>query len=218
MAKYSTIIFDLDGTLVDTSEGIFNSIRFAQQQLHLPEITPQQMRSHIGPPMQESYNRNFHLTGDALQRAIDLHVQYALTKGLYEVAIYEGIPHVLQTLHQQGFRLAVATLKLEETAQKMLQYLNIAQYFNCICGALKDKHISKKQLLEKCMDICHSTQRTTLLVGDSKYDAQGAAEAGMDFLGVLYGFDFATPTDVADFSHIGIAPHVEDILPIINAH
>ena len=67
MSKYKTIIFDLDGTLADTSEGIYNCIRYAQKMMKLPLITDAQMRSHIGPPMHESYERNFHRSGADLE-------------------------------------------------------------------------------------------------------------------------------------------------------
>ena len=71
--KYKLVIFDLDGTLADTSPGILNSIRYTQKKMNLPEISLEKMYSHIGPPMAESYNRNFGLTGDKLQQAINYH-------------------------------------------------------------------------------------------------------------------------------------------------
>ena len=211
MSKYKTIIFDLDGTLADTSEGIYNCIRYAQKMMNLSPITDAQMRSHIGPPMHESYERNFHLSGQDLEKAIGYHKEYALTKGLFEASLYEGMSQLLSQLKQRGYKLAVATLKYEETAQRMLTFLNVAQYFDVICGALADVKLSKSQLLGKCMSFCGSDETSSLLVGDSSYDALGAKEAGIDFLGVTYGFGFANQQEVDEFPNVGCAKTVNEI-------
>lgn len=205
MRFYQTIIFDLDGTLADTSEGIYNCIRHAQKMMSLPSITDAQMRSHIGPPMHESYERNFHLTGQMLERAVGYHKEYALTKGLYEASLYEGVPQLLSQLKNQGCKLAVATLKYEETAQKMLSFLNVASFFDVICGTISDVKLTKAQLLHKCVEKCCGDIRSALLVGDSSYDAIGAEEAGLDFLGVTYGFGFQTPDEVNQYPNVGCA-------------
>lgn len=212
MKTYKTIIFDLDGTLADTSEGIYNCIRYAQEKMSLPPISSEQMRSHIGPPMHESYERNFHLTGLDLEKAIGYHKEYALTKGLFEASLYEGIPELLSRLKESGCKLAVATLKYEETAQKMLSFLNVAPYFDVICGALSDVKLTKAQLLEKCVDLCQGEKSTALLVGDSSYDALGAREAGIDFLGVTYGFGFTNKQEVDEFPNVGCAESPTEIL------
>ena len=216
MRPYQTIIFDLDGTLADTSEGIYNCIRHAQKMMSLPPITSAQMRSHIGPPMHESYERNFHLTGHELERAVGYHKEYALTKGLYEASLYEGIPQLLSQFKSRGLKLAVATLKYEETAQKMLAFLNIAHYFDVICGTLSDVKLTKAQLLNKCIQLCGGTQDTSLLIGDSSYDALGAQEAGIDFLAVTYGFGFSSFSDANHYPNIGCAEEVKDVLNIIS--
>ena len=205
MRPYQTIIFDLDGTLADTSEGIYNCIRYAQTKMKLPPITNAQMRSHIGPPMHESYERNFHLSGTSLEQAIGFHKEYALTKGLYEASLYDGIPQLLSQLKSRGLKLAVATLKYEETAKKMLSFLNVASFFDVICGTLSEVKLTKAQLLEKCVDLCQGEKGTALLVGDSSYDALGAQEAGIDFLGVTYGFGFQTADDVKQYPNVGCA-------------
>lgn len=211
MRPYQTIIFDLDGTLADTSEGIYNCIRYAQTKMKLPPITNAQMRSHIGPPMHESYERNFHLSGTSLEQAIGFHKEYALTKGLYEASLYDGIPQLLSQLKSRGLKLAVATLKYEETAKKMLSFLNVASFFDVICGTLSEVKLTKAQLLEKCVDLCQGEKSTALLVGDSSYDALGAQEAGIDFLGVTYGFGFQTADDVNQYPNVGCAGSPREI-------
>ena len=85
MSKYKLVIFDMDGTLADTSPGILNSIRYTIKQMGLNEISLEQMYSHVGPPMEESYNRNFGLTGDSLKQAVSYHKEYAIQKGFKEL-------------------------------------------------------------------------------------------------------------------------------------
>lgn len=190
MNTYRLIIFDLDGTLADTSEGIYNSIRYTQEKMNLyPPETEEQMRSHIGPPVEESYNRIFGLTGERLQQAAAYHKEYALQKGLYEARLYDGIPELLAQL-KPDHRLAVATLKFEETATRMLTHLGIAHYFDIICGAIPGQHTTKLDTLQRAMQHCNATPDQTLLIGDSQYDAIGAQQAGIDFLAVTYGFGF----------------------------
>lgn len=215
MNRFSTIIFDLDGTLADTSEGIYNCIRYAQAKMALPPITPEQMRSHIGPPMHESFERNFHLSGPDLEKAVGYYKEYALTKGLFEASLYEGIPELLSRLKERGCKIAVATLKYEETARKMLSFLNIAQCFDVICGTLSDVKLTKAQLLEKSIRCCEGTKETSLLVGDSSYDAVGAQEAGIGFLGVTYGFGFTSKREVDEYPNVGCAAAVEEVMKII---
>lgn len=216
MKDYKVVIFDLDGTLADTSEGIYNCIRYAQKMMGLPNISAEQMRSHIGPPMQESYARNFNLKGDDLGKAVSFHKEYALTKGLYEAEVYENIPELLQQLKAKGIKTCVATLKFEETARKMLDHLKISSCFDAICGTLSEIKLNKAQLLEKCLVLSQENRADALLIGDSSYDAIGAQEAGIDFLGVAYGFGFTSREDVDKYPNIGCAETVQEIYSLIS--
>lgn len=211
MDKYNTIIWDLDGTLADTSEGIYNSIRYVQQKMNLPQITNEQMRSHIGPPIQESYVRNFNLSGLKLEKAIQYHKEYANEKGLYEVQLYPGIIDLLELLRKKQCKQAVVTLKFEETAKKMLDYLNISCYFEFIYGTCPRLYLPKSEMIKKSIDIINSEKEKVLLIGDSFYDAIGASQAEIDFLPVTYGFGFLNKEDLKDYSHIGHCESAEKI-------
>ena len=123
--KYKAILFDLDGTLADTSEGIYNCIIHTQKTLHLHPISEEQMRTHIGPSPQDSFKRSFGLDGKQLERAMVIYKHYAMEKGLYEAIIYGGIKELLQTLKYAGCKLCVVTLKNEEVTIKMLRYFQL---------------------------------------------------------------------------------------------
>ena len=115
------VIFDMDGTLADTSEGILNSIRYTQKKMKLPELTHEQMLSYVGPPMEESYARNFGLSGELLKKAVQYHKEYAMQKGYRELRVYDGIVDLLNALHRNGIHTAVATLKAQTTADKIAE-------------------------------------------------------------------------------------------------
>lgn len=207
MRRYELIIFDLDGTIADTSPGIINCVRYVQEQMHLPQITLREMYYHVGPPMEESYNRNFHLSGDALKKAVELHKEYALRQGYRELEIYEGIPDLLCLLRKCGYKLAVATLKAQSTVNKIFEEFRLSSKFDYVIGTDSKNPMSKSELLETCMRELKSTK--AVLVGDSKYDALGAKEAGIDFVAVTYGFGFSDKK--IDFPSVNICNSVKDI-------
>ncbi|MCM1577252.1 MAG: HAD hydrolase-like protein [Ruminococcus sp.] len=188
MKKYRLIIFDFDGTVADTSEGIFNSIRYVQKMMGLPEITAEQMRSHVGPPMEESYSRNFGLKGEELKRAVEYHKEYAVNRGYRELRIYDGIPELLDRLRSEGYLTAVATLKAQGTVDKIAESFGLKERFDFIAGAAGGA--TKAELIRKCMTGLGCSPEETLLIGDSEYDAMGAKEAGVGFMAVTYGFGF----------------------------
>lgn len=130
MSKYAHIIFGLDGTLEDTSTGIFNSIRYVQKMMKLPPITLKQMYSHVGPPMEESYHRNFGLTGESLHKVIAYHKEYAMKQEYMEIRLYDGIEELLSALKNSGYKTAVATLKSHTTALKIFESLHITSKFD----------------------------------------------------------------------------------------
>ncbi len=211
MSKYKLIIFDLDGTLADTSPGILNSIRYAQKMMDLPPITLEQMYSHVGPPMEESYHRNFGLTGEPLRKAIAYHKEYAIKQGYKEIRLYDGIEELLSALKTSGYKTAVATLKAHSTALKIFESLNMTDKFDVIKGVDSEDPMTKAQLLQYCIEILNVSQERALLIGDSIYDAKGAQEAGIDFLGVTYGFGFKSKEDIGDISHLGMCGSVGEV-------
>ncbi len=206
-------IFDMDGTLADTSEGIFNSIRYTQKMMNLPEITHEQMLSHVGPPMEESYAKNFGLSGTALKKAVSFHKEYAMKQGYRELKVYRGIPELLQNLRENGILLAVATLKAQHTAD-MIAREYFGGLFSLIVGAEAQNPMSKAEILQKCMESLKIEGRDSVLIGDSIYDAKGAQTAGIDFIAVTYGFGFHAGETISART-IGIANDVEEIKQIL---
>lgn len=216
MGKYKLVIFDMDGTLADTSPGILNSIRYVQNKMKLPEISLEQMYSHVGPPIEESYRRNFGLEGDRLAKAISLHKKYALAQGYKEIQWYNGIVELLNQLKNSGFIIAIATLKSYGTMMKIIDNFDMSDKFDIITGVTGKNLVNKTQLLKYCIETAKIKKEDAVLVGDSKYDALGAVEAGIDFIAVTYGFGFKNKDDVSNYKHTKVCNNVFSILDAVN--
>lgn len=187
--NYELILFDLDGTLLDTSPGIFNSVRYAESQLDLPPIPDARLQEFVGPPPKSMYMQIYGLDEDRALLAAQKHREYGRTKAIFEAKVYPGIVELLSCLKDWGYKLAVATLKSQKIAETILEYYGIGRYFDVIIG------MDPQETLTKCRTIQLAISKTNtagnaVLIGDSQYDYDGAQEAEIDFLGVLYGFGF----------------------------
>ena len=189
MNKYEAIIFDLDGTLLDTSPGIFNSVRFAEQQMGFTPVTPEQLKAFVGPPPKEMYKKFHNVDEETAATATAFHRQYSREKAIYEAEVYPGMVETLQALKNAGYKLAVATLKGETIAQTILEHYDLARFFTAIIGMDQAESRTKCKTIQIAMDLCNAS--TALMVGDSEYDFIGAQEAKVDFVGATYGFGIA---------------------------
>lgn len=211
MTNYELILFDLDGTLLDTSPGIFNSVRYAEKQLGLSPIPDARLKEFVGPPPKSMYRKLYGLDEDTALLAAQKHREYGRTEAVYEAEVYPGIVQLLQALKAHGHKLAVATLKSQTIAQTILRHYGIGDYFDAIIGMDPQETLTKCKTIELAIAET-ATVGKAILIGDSAYDYDGAMEAGVDFLGVLYGFGFS-PENAYPFP---TAPTPEDILRCLN--
>jgi phosphoglycolate phosphatase len=187
--KYELIIFDLDGTLLDTSLGIFNSVRYTEAQMGFLPIPQKQLTEFVGPPPKLSYIKAYGVDELTALKAVGLHREYGKMKGVYEAELYPQIMEVLRRLIESGYKLAVATLKQQNIAEAILGNFKLKEYFNTIVGMDQEETLTKSMTIQLAIKNT-DTKGNVLMVGDSVYDSEGAWEAGVDFLGVLYGFGF----------------------------
>lgn len=213
---YKLIIFDLDGTIADTSPGILNSIRYTQKIMNLPQISEEKMYSHVGPPIAESYKRSFGLCGEALNKAVFYHVSYGQAKGYKELKIYDGIAKVLECLRQSKKKIAVATLKAQETANKIFENMGLKGEIDLLIGMRENEKLTKAQMIELIIKGLKCTKKQSVLVGDSIYDAIGAEQAGIDFIAVTYGFGFKTEKELCKINHIAVCKEPIELLKVLN--
>lgn len=188
---HKLIIFDLDGTLLDTSQGIFNSVRYAEGKMGLKPTAEENLRKFVGPPPAEMYRKMYGLNDEQSLEAAGYHREYGRSKAIYEARLYDGVPETLARLSEQGCILAVATLKRQDIAEKILSLYGIDGYFAHIAGMNQAETNTKAGLIKSVCALENIVPGAeVLMVGDSQYDYEGAKEAGVDFTGVSYGYGF----------------------------
>ena len=188
--KYQLVVFDLDGTLADTSPGIVNSHRYAHKMMGRPEPPLGELRSVIGGPLLQIYRDRFGFSEVDARRALTFYRSYYAEKGIYEATLYPGILETLQQLRSLGVQLSVATLKAERFVGMLLHYLGILDFFSVVHGMDDNDTRTKMQMIQMCLEYTHVPPQRAVLVGDSIHDLSGARACGVSFLGVTYGFDF----------------------------
>lgn len=190
MRKYELIIFDLDGTLADTSPGIINAHRHTASQMRI-HLHKNALEGIIGGELLNTYRTRFGLSDGDARKAVDIYRKWYAEEGIHQAVPYEGMGELLRELKALNRKVAVATLKREDFAKTLLQELGLANYFDFIFGMDAADTLNKRLLIEKCMAAAKMKPDQTVLVGDSSNDLLGAAEAKVDFVGVTYGFGFS---------------------------
>lgn len=213
--KIHTILFDLDGTLTDSGEGIMNAVRYTLERYE-KEATEEELRSFIGPPLQTQFEQFLKVSEEEGKRAVSIYREYYTKRGIYENKVYPGIPDVLKQLKQAGFRLCIATSKPEKFAVQIAEHFNFAQYFERIGGALMDGNRTKKrEVIEYVLteEQIGDQREGILMVGDRKHDICGAKQTGLRSMGVLYGYGSQEELETAGADWIVETP--EDIWSIL---
>lgn len=196
MTKYKSVLFDLDGTLADTSLGITNCHRYTLHQMGKSLPSDKVLYEVIGAPLMETYRTRFGFDSVNVKIAVDIYRKHYGETGIYQASLYDGMEDTLSRLSQRGYIMGVATLKKEEFAVRILKQLGIAQYFSTIKGMDGLDHLTKKDIIIRCMNEFELSKGQVVLVGDSHFDSMGAMEAGIDFIGVTYGFGFKSKQEV----------------------
>ena len=187
---YSCVLFDMDGTLINSYAGIFLGYPRAFAQLGENFPGEDLVRRAIGAPLPEVFERLCGFRPEQTRMAVRYYRQYYDEKGKHEAFAYAGIADTLCRLKAAGYFLGTATLKKEAFALEMLEELELLPYFDAVCGADADGRLAKADLIQMGMGRAGARPQQTVLVGDSLYDAKGARQAGVAFLAVTYGFGF----------------------------
>ena len=181
------ILFDLDGTLTDSGEGIMHCAELTLRHYGLSIPTREEMRSIVGPPLKDSFLR-YGIPASELDNAVEFYRKHYVAVGQFENFPYPGIRDVLERLKADGHRLYVATSKPEAMAQNILRYFELDRYFDIICGAVSDAQRStKEQVIEHLLTLLEDWE-DLVMVGDTIYDVKGAAYHGIPCLAVTWGY------------------------------
>ena len=208
--SYQHIIFDLDGTLSDSREGIFNAYYHTFKKLGLADPGKEVLKTLIGPPLQKGFIDYFGLNGEENETAVKVFREYYASKGLYENELYDGIKELVEKLFNAGATLYVATSKYNVFANQVLEHFGIARYFREIAGADYSGHASKVDLITGLIRRNGIQDPLDMvIIGDTRYDIDAATELAIDSIGVTYGF--STEKEVVSFNPDYIAHKVSDL-------
>ena len=189
MKKYEVIIFDLDGTLSNSGEGITKCAQYALSKFGIEE-TQDNLKHFVGPPLKEEFMNYYHFSDEMAAEAVAIYRERYKPIGIYETSLYPNTVEMLTQLKNAGKYLAIATSKPQPMAEEVLRYLKIYDFFDKIMGAdVIGPKQSKQSVLEALFEEIEIKDKTTyIMIGDTKFDIIGANLVGVDSMGVSYGY------------------------------
>lgn len=197
--RQTILLFDLDGTLTDSAEGVIRSLQHMQEKMGMEKWADADLRFAVGPPLMQTFTQEFGMDAETAEKALLCFRERYTTVGLFENKVYPGIEEMLQALKAKGKRMAVATSKKEETAVRILEHFGIAQYFEVIGGdnraAGRD---NKAKVIAYVLEQMQADLAEVMMVGDRKFDVEGAHAIGIPCIAVEYGYG-----DRAEFEACG---------------
>ena len=190
---YDLVLFDLDGTLTDSKQGIIGAVQYAMENMGLPPADEEKVLSYIGGPFREELRRAHGFDKRHADRFVELYREYYLSRGLYENRVFDGVEDLLAALHREGKKMALATAKPSPQAETVLVNFGLRKYFGLIAGSEPNGDRSAKaDVIRYALGQLEPPDRSrVVMVGDRCHDILGARENGIDSIGVTYGYGSA---------------------------
>lgn len=209
-----SILFDLDGTLTDSGEGIINCAAPALEHFGIPIPQRDALRVFVGPPLHDTF-RQFGVPEDQVDEAIRIYRSRYVPIGKFENTPYPGIRELLEKLRAQGHRLFVATSKPEDMSVEILEHFDLARFFDRICGASLDRSRSSKDAVIAYLLQQHGAGEQMVMVGDTVFDILGAAAHGIPAVGVTWGY--GSVEEMKKAGAAAIATTMDELFRILQA-
>lgn len=212
MKKYDVIIFDLDGTLSDSGEGITKSVQYALEKFNILEDNLDNLKHFVGPPLKAEFMKSYYLTEEQGAEAVKFYRERYIPTGIYETSLYKGVRELLEKLKADGKIIAIATSKPHPLAEEVLKFLNIENYFDFVMGAdMIGGKQSKEDVLNALLEVLPIKDKSQMImVGDTSFDVLGAAAVGIGCIGVTYGYG-----DKNEMSECGAIAVVDTALELL---
>lgn len=212
MPHFDLAVFDVDGTLLDTTEGVLSSVKYTIEKFGFEPLSQEKLRKFIGPPIQNSFATAYNLSGDILQEIAGVFRNRYKDVDLFKAEPYEGIYDAMQWLLDNNVKIAIATYKRQDYAEKILKKFGFDKYTDIMYGADHENKLKKRDIIEKCIaDSGITDYSKVVMIGDSDNDAIGAREIGVNFIAVTYGFGFDSAEDAMNFPNVGIASSPDEL-------
>lgn len=212
---YKGIIFDLDGTLLDTTEGVVNAVERTLFQLELIKPDNLNLEQFVGPPMQDSFQRYFGMDKEEALKAANIFRDNYKKKSLFMAKVYDDVFNLLELLKNENYKIAIATNKSHENAIEILKQFRILEYCDYAAGSDLDGKLKKSDIINICIEQLKFRSDELLYIGDSSYDLKGAKQSGLDFLGVTYGFGFGKTESIDNDECIAVCDSVMEIIDFL---
>ena len=206
MKPYDLILFDLDGTLTQSHPGILRCIRYTMKKLNVPEPPAETMRKFIGPPLVLSLKEYCGIPQEKIMEFVEEYRNIYNIEGVFEANVFDGMFPLLEELRQAGYKLALATSKPQSSAKLVSDHFGITPYLDMISGASEDENDTKANVIRRAIAAMNTTPGRTLMIGDTRFDAEGAQQTGTDFLGALYGYGTQKEMEVFGAVHFADTP------------
>lgn len=208
--KQNIILFDLDGTLTDSMEGVIRSVQYMQEKMNREIWSFDDLRFIVGPPLIQSFTGEFGMELELAEKAVEVFRERYSTIGLFENKVFPGIVELLEDLKGKGKRMAVATSKKEELAVEILEHFDIAKYFEVIGGDKREiGRDNKAKVIDYVLETMQAEKDDVIMVGDRKFDINGAHAIGIPCIAVEYGYGDRQEFEEHDADYI--AATTEDV-------
>lgn len=198
--KYTTILFDLDGTLTRSEKGITRSALYACEKMGFAGYTEEEFKVFIGPPLFESFQKVVGMSEAQAYEAIERYRERFSVLGWAENEVYTGIPALLRSLKKNGAKIAICTAKPQAFAEKIARKFGFEPYLDALIGPdMSNTHASKTWIVRRAIE---QLGGTPVMIGDRNYDVDGGKENGIDTIGVCYGYGSREELEAAGATHV----------------
>lgn len=186
MGKYKYLFYDFDGTISNTYEGVAQVLEATFKHYGL-DVDPSLYRKYIGPPISETFTT--YLGAEKAYEAVDYYRdQYISTGAIYKTTLYDGIKETFKSLSEKGYKVCVASCKKHEEAVHLLERFGVAKYIDFVSGLCYNKRETKREVLEYAIEQLGCSIDECVMIGDTRFDVEGAEELNMDCILCLWGF------------------------------
>jgi phosphoglycolate phosphatase len=217
MSQFSHILFDLDGTLTDNTQGIKNSLKYALNKMHVDGYSEAIMDQFIGPPLQWGFSNLFGLNERNTKLAVEYFREYYGENGWHQNEPYDGIFEMMAELDAQGKKMYIATSKLEKYALQIMEHFEMDKYIIQLKGAdYGGKKATKSQIITDLLEMQQLVpSEQIVMIGDTVFDIQGGKENGLSTVAVNYGF--GKEEELRNENPDYFAEDVEELYEILSA-
>ena len=209
------ILFDFDGTITDTGEGIIKGVEYALVKMGKDPGTEDDRRRFVGPPLRQAFERFCDMDTPTATEAVRVYREYYSEIGLFEACLYDGIADQLRRLKENGAKIAVASSKPTIFINRLIEYFEIEDLFDFVAGSeLDGRNTDKAAVIEIAMKYLGANKEDTVMVGDRNHDIIGAKKHGIVSVGVLYGYGSREELTATDADRI--AENVSELYTVIS--